>query len=200
MKPAFRALSFLNPSGAATRAVTMPASSAPMSSPHIGLESRFVQVNHLHNIHCGTLRGMHFQQSPHGEVKLVRALRGAVHDVIIDLRDGSRTHGRWEGFDLTAENGHMLYVPAGFAHGFQTLEDNTDITYMVSHRYVPEAEAGVRWEDPTFAIDWPLPVTVISEKDSTWPLIDPQHLTADLARCFPETRSGIKHFTSKANR
>jgi dTDP-4-dehydrorhamnose 3,5-epimerase len=143
-----------------------------------GLESQFVQVNHSHNIHCGTLRGMHFQQSPHGEVKLVRALRGAVHDVIIDLRDGSRTHGRWEGFDLTAENGHMLYVPAGFAHGFQTLEDNTDITYMVSHRYVPEAEAGVRWEDPTFAIDWPLPVTVISEKDSTWPLIDPQQIAS----------------------
>ena len=137
-----------------------------------GLETRYVQANHSRNARKGTLRGMHFQKAPHGEVKLVRAVRGAIRDVIVDLRRGSPSYGKWEGFDLTAENGRILYVPAGFAHGFQTLEDECDVTYMVSHAYAPGAEGGVRFDDPAFGIVWPLPVSVISEKDAAWPHVD----------------------------
>lgn len=136
-----------------------------------GLETSFVQANHSRNVKAGTLRGMHYQKAPHGEVKLVRCVKGAIHDVIIDLRAGSPSYGRWEGFDLDAEEGRMLYVPAGFAHGFQTLQDDTDITYQVSHPYTPEAEAGVRWDDPAFGITWPLALSNISEKDAAWPLV-----------------------------
>jgi dTDP-4-dehydrorhamnose 3,5-epimerase len=134
-----------------------------------GLETVFVQANHSHNAHKGTLRGMHYQKPPHGEVKLVRCVKGAIHDVIIDLREGSPTQGKWEGFDLDAREGRMLYVPAGFAHGFQTLEDDTDVVYQVSHPYTPEAEAGLRWDDPAYGIAWPLPVGTISPKDAAWP-------------------------------
>lgn len=137
-----------------------------------GLETRFPQANHSRNAVAGTLRGMHFQRAPHGEVKVVRCVKGAIHAVIIDLRPGSPSYGRWEGFDLTEENGRMLYVPAGFAHGFQTLEDDTHVTYQLSHPYTPEAEGGVRWDDPAFAIRWPLPVAVISDKDAAWPAVD----------------------------
>jgi dTDP-4-dehydrorhamnose 3,5-epimerase len=137
-----------------------------------GLETRFVQANQSRNVHKGTLRGMHFQKAPHGEVKLVRAVRGAIHDVIIDLRPGSPSYGQWEGFDLSAENGRILYVPAGFAHGFQTLEDHCEVTYMVSAAYAPGAEGGVRFDDPAFGVAWPLPVSVISEKDAAWPHVD----------------------------
>jgi dTDP-4-dehydrorhamnose 3,5-epimerase len=137
-----------------------------------GLVTDFVQANQSHNVRAGTLRGMHFQRAPHGEVKVVRVVRGAIHDVIIDLRPGSATCGRWQGFDLTAENGSMLYVPVGFAHGFQTLEDATDVAYQVSHPYTPGAEGGLRWDDPAFGIAWPLPVAAISEKDATWPHVD----------------------------
>ena len=112
---------------------------------------------------------MHFQRAPHAEVKVVRCVRGAIHDVIIDMRPESPTYRRWEGFDLTAETGRMLYVPAGFAHGFQTLQDDTDVAYQVSHPYTPGAEGGLRWDDPTFAIAWPLPVGTISDKDAGWP-------------------------------
>jgi dTDP-4-dehydrorhamnose 3,5-epimerase len=137
-----------------------------------GLVTRFVQANHSHNKARGTLRGMHFQRAPHGEVKLVRVVRGAIYDVIIDLRRESPTYGRWQGFDLTAENGLMLYVPVGFAHGLQTLADDTDIAYQVSHPYTPDAEGGVRWDDLAFGIVWPLPVAVISPKDAAWPSVD----------------------------
>jgi dTDP-4-dehydrorhamnose 3,5-epimerase len=137
-----------------------------------GLETRFPQSNHSHNLKAGTLRGMHFQRAPHGEVKVVRCVRGALHDVIIDLRPESPTWRRWEGFDLTAENGRMLYVPAGFAHGFQTLQDDTDASYLVSHPYTPGAEGGVRFDDPAFGIAWPLPVGTISEKDAAWPWLE----------------------------
>jgi dTDP-4-dehydrorhamnose 3,5-epimerase len=136
-----------------------------------GLVSSFVQANHSANVAAGTLRGMHFQHAPHGEVKLVRCVKGALHDVIIDLRPDSPTYRQWEGFDLTAENGRMLYVPAGFAHGFQTLVDDTHATYQVSHPYTPGAEGGVRWDDPAFGIVWPRPVSVISDKDAAWPLV-----------------------------
>lgn len=137
-----------------------------------GLETRFVQANHSHNVAAGTLRGMHFQRQPHGEIKVVRCVRGAIHDVIIDLRPESATYRRWQGFDLDAESGRMLYVPAGFAHGFQTLTDETDVTYQVSYPYTPAAEGGVRWDDPMFGIVWPRPVTVISDKDAAWPLLE----------------------------
>lgn len=143
-----------------------------------GLATDYPQANHSHNARAGTLRGMHFQRAPHREVKLVRCVRGAIHDVILDLRAGSPSYGAWQGFDLTAENGHMLYVPAGFAHGFQTLTDMSDVTYMVSHRYTPGAEGGLRWDDPALGLVWPLPVAVISEKDAAWP-------DADLAAGVP---------------
>jgi dTDP-4-dehydrorhamnose 3,5-epimerase len=136
-----------------------------------GLATGFPQANHSANLRAGTLRGMHYQHAPHGEVKLVRCVKGALHDVIIDLRPESPTYRRWEGFDLSEENGRMLYVPAGFAHGFQTLADDTHATYQVSHPYAPGAEGGVRWDDPAFAIAWPLPVSVISDKDAAWPLV-----------------------------
>lgn len=137
-----------------------------------GLETRFVQANHSRSAQRGTLRGMHFQRAPHRETKVVRVVRGALLDVIIDLRADSPSYGRWEAFELTAENGRMLYVPAGFAHGFQTLADDTEVTYQVSAAYAPDAEGGVRWDDPAFGIDWPLPVSVISDKDAAWPDVD----------------------------
>ena len=137
-----------------------------------GLVTRFVQANHSHNKARGTLRGMHFQRAPHGEAKLVRVVRGAIYDVIIDLRRELPTYGRWQGFDLTAENGLMLYIPVGFAHGLQTLADETDIVYQLSHPYTPAAEGGVRWDDPAFGIAWPLAVAVISARDAAWPSVD----------------------------
>ena len=114
------------------------------------------------------MRGMHFQKSPHEEVKLLRCIRGAIHSVLIDVRPASPTYCRWEGYAL-AENRHQLYVPAGFAHGFQTLLADTEVNYLVSAFYAPAAAAGIRHDDPTFAIAWPLPVTDISPKDRVWP-------------------------------
>ena len=137
-----------------------------------GLETRFPQSNHSHNLRAGTLRGMHFQRAPHAEVKVVRCVQGAIHDVIIDLRPESPTYRRWEGFDLDAGSGRMLYVPAGFAHGFQTLQDDTAVSYQVSHPYTPGAEGGVRFDDPAFGIAWPLPVGTISDKDAAWPYLE----------------------------
>jgi dTDP-4-dehydrorhamnose 3,5-epimerase len=137
-----------------------------------GLATSFPQANHSRNRAKGTLRGMHFQRPPAGEAKLVRVVRGAIHDVIVDIRRESPTFGQWQGFDLDAEEGRMLYVPAGFAHGFQTLADETDVTYMVSHPYAPGAEGGLRWDDPLLGIRWPLPVASISEKDAAWPHLD----------------------------
>jgi len=134
-----------------------------------GLATDFVQTNHSYNRRRGTLRGMHFQRSPHAEAKLVRCVRGAIYDVIVDLRPQSPTYLQWQGFELTPENGHLLYVPEGFAHGFQTLVDDTDVTYQVSHSYTPTAEGGVRYNDPAFGIVWPEEVTVVSPKDASWP-------------------------------
>lgn len=135
-----------------------------------GLRDVFVQTNHSTNLTRGTLRGMHFQKGPAAEAKLVRAVHGAIYDVIIDLRPESPSFGKWQGFELSDENRTILYVPEGFAHGFQTLTNQAEVTYQVSHPYVPGAEGGVRWNDPAFAIDWPLPVSVMSAKDSDWPL------------------------------
>lgn len=136
-----------------------------------GLIGRFSQSNQSGNARRGTLRGMHFQRAPHSEAKIVRCVRGAIYDVIVDVREGSPTYRQWEGFELTDMNGRMLYVPPGFAHGYQTLMDDVEVTYQVSHPYTPSAEAGLRYDDPTLGIDWPEPVTAISEKDSRWPLL-----------------------------
>lgn len=137
-----------------------------------GLETEFAQHNTSFNREAGTLRGLHFQRPPHAEVKVIRAVKGAIHDVIVDLRPDSPTFGQWAGFDLTEEDGSMLYVPKGFGHGFQTLRADTAVTYLSSHPYTPEAEGGVRWNDPALDITWPLPVTAMSEKDAAWPDID----------------------------
>lgn len=135
-----------------------------------GLTGRIVQSNVSFNNRRGTLRGMHYQAAPHQEAKLVRCTRGALYDVAIDLRPSSATYMRWTGVELTADNRRMLYVPEGFAHGFQTLQDGTEVFYHVSEFYRPEAERGVRWDDPQFAIAWP-PVEqrTISGKDANWP-------------------------------
>jgi len=137
-----------------------------------GLESRLVQANASGNPRAGTLRGLHYQLAPHAEVKLVRCTRGAIHDVIVDLRPGSGTYLQWQGFELDAASGAMLYVPKGFAHGYQTLVDETEVSYQVSHAYTPGAEAGIRYDDPAFSISWPLTPSVISSKDLGWPAVD----------------------------
>jgi len=133
------------------------------------LVSRILQVNVSSNNKIGTLRGMHYQLSPYEETKLVRCTRGAIYDVIIDLRPASPTYTQWIGVELTAESYKMLYVPENFAHGFQTIEDNTEVTYQVSQFYTPGSESGIRWDDPLFRIDWPIDVQVISDKDKNWP-------------------------------
>ncbi|MBV1906178.1 MAG: dTDP-4-dehydrorhamnose 3,5-epimerase [Pseudomonadales bacterium] len=134
-----------------------------------GLASFTAQVNVSYNELKGTLRGMHYQVAPFEEVKLVRCISGALYDVIIDIRKNSPTYGKHAGFELSAENRKMLYVPTGFAHGFQTLEDNTEALYQVSEFYTPSAELGIRYNDPMFKIKWPCPVSKISEKDAGWP-------------------------------
>ena len=131
-----------------------------------------VQANMGFSIQKGTVRGMHFQEAPALEAKLVRCTRGAIFDVALDLRYTSPTYGKWHGIELSAENGRMLYVPELCAHGYQTLEDNTEMFYMASEFYTPRAVRGVRFNDPAFNIQWPLAVTVISEQDRNWPLIE----------------------------
>lgn len=139
-----------------------------------GLDPRVAQCNLSYNDLKGTLRGMHYQVAPHEEVKLVRCIRGSIYDVIIDLRPESPAYMNWVGVELSAENRRSLYVPEGFAHGYVTLEDETETFYQVSEFYTPGAEAGVRWNDPAFAIEWPdVDVRVISEKDRAWPDFEP---------------------------
>jgi dTDP-4-dehydrorhamnose 3,5-epimerase len=136
-----------------------------------GLAADVVQANASHNARAGTLRGMHYQADPHGEPKLVRCSRGRIHDVAVDLRPGSPTYCRWHAVELSAENDRMLYLPAGMAHGFQTLEDDSDVLYLMGHAYVPGAGRGVRFDDPAFAIDWP-PAPggrTVSAKDRGYP-------------------------------
>jgi len=135
-----------------------------------GLNSNLVQANTALSLQKGTLRGMHYQMTPYEETKLIRCIHGAVFDVIIDLRPGSNTYCEWLGVELTSENHTMLYVPEGFAHGYLTLENNTEVFYMVSQFYVPDSERGVLWNDPAFGIDWPMTNDLlISEKDKNWP-------------------------------
>jgi dTDP-4-dehydrorhamnose 3,5-epimerase len=134
---------------------------------------RVAQCNISFNQQRGTLRGMHFQADPKPEAKLVRCTRGKLYDVIIDLRPHSKTYCRWEGFELSAENRCAVYVPEGFAHGFQTLEDETEVFYQMSEFYFSDLARGVRWNDPLFNIDWPVAEPILSDRDATY---------ADLAR------------------
>jgi len=134
-----------------------------------GLETRYVQANTSANPRAGTLRGLHYQIPPHAEVKVVRCTQGAVFDVIVDLRPQSPSFRRWQGFELDAASGRTLYVPKGFAHGYQTLVDDSEVSYLVSYPYTPGAEAGIPHDDPVFGIDWPIGVSAISEKDAGWP-------------------------------
>lgn len=127
--------------------------------------AEWVQMNHSFTNHKGTIRGMHYQNQPHTEIKLVRCIAGAVYDVIIDLRKNSSTFLKWFGIELSAQNGKMIYVPQGFAHGFQTLTDNVELIYQHSSFYVPNVEGGIKYDDPTIKIDWPLELTNISERD-----------------------------------
>ena len=136
------------------------------------LNATLVQCSTSWNKRKGTLRGMHFQSSPHEEAKLVRCTAGALYDVIVDLRRDSPTWGQWFGTELTRQNLRMIFVPEGFAHGFQTLADDTDVFYQISAYYHPESARGIRWDDPTVAIDWPLPISVISQRDQMLPVID----------------------------
>jgi len=130
-----------------------------------GLRPDWMQCNISFNEKRGTLRGMHWQAAPCEEIKLVRCSRGTIYDVVIDLRRDSATFMQWIGVELSAENYRMLYVPKGFAHGFLTLEDRSEVFYQMSEFYVPERALGVRWDDPAFAIEWPIDATVITEKD-----------------------------------
>ncbi|WP_396273527.1 dTDP-4-dehydrorhamnose 3,5-epimerase [Hyphomonas sp.] len=134
-----------------------------------GLPTGFVQQNTSYSANKGTLRGMHFQTAPHGEDKVIRCLRGAIVDIIIDLRPDSPTYKKFEAFELDDVNKRQLLVPKGFGHGFQTVSDHVEVTYLVSAKYTPSAEGGVRWNDPAFGIKWPLAPTDMSDKDRNWP-------------------------------
>jgi dTDP-4-dehydrorhamnose 3,5-epimerase len=136
-----------------------------------GLETSFVQANMSTNKLSGTVRGMHLQRAPHAEVKLVRCAKGAIYDVVVDMREDSATHLRWFGAELTEENGRMIYVPKGFAHGYQSLSDGAAVFYMVSTFYAPESEGGLRYNDPKLGIAWPRAVSDVSDKDAKWPLL-----------------------------
>ena len=138
-----------------------------------GLEANFVQINDSLSAGQGTLRGLHYQLPPHQEVKVVRCIRGALWDCIVDLRPDSSTFKQWFGVTLSAENRTMLYVPRGFAHGFITLTDDAEVIYLVSAPYAPEQERGLRWDDPAIGIDWPRVPTEMSDKDRNWPSLDP---------------------------
>jgi dTDP-4-dehydrorhamnose 3,5-epimerase len=136
-----------------------------------GIEPLLAQCNLAFNDKRGTLRGMHFQRSPHAQAKIVRATRGALLDVIVDLRDDSPTYRQWDAVELTADNHRMLYMPEGVAHGYLTLTDDVEAYYHASAPWAPQAESGVRWNDPAFGIRWPFEPVVISDKDANWPLV-----------------------------
>jgi dTDP-4-dehydrorhamnose 3,5-epimerase len=143
-----------------------------------GLETRYPQCNLSRNARRGTLRGLHFQAAPRAETKLVRCVAGAIFDVVVDLRLGSSGYLQWIGVELSAENGKALYVPPGCAHGFVSLCPDSDVFYQMGAFYEPEAARGFRWDDPAFAIRWPLDPTVISERDQSHADFDPRRLDA----------------------
>ena len=136
-----------------------------------GIEPALAQCNLAFNHQRGTLRGMHFQHAPHAQAKIVRATRGALLDVIVDLRPDSPTYRQWDAVELSADNRRMFYMPEGVAHGYLTLTDDVEAYYHASTPWAPQAESGVRWNDPAFAIQWPFDPIVISDKDANWPLV-----------------------------
>lgn len=140
----------------------------------------FVQFNHSFNIKKGTIRGMHYQELPHSEIKLIRCIKGAVYDVIIDIRRSSPTFLLWFGVELTADNMKMIYVPEGFAHGFQTLTNETELLYHHTGFYSPTAEKGIRYNDPALNIIWPETVSIISEKDKNYQLLSKNYKGIDI--------------------
>jgi dTDP-4-dehydrorhamnose 3,5-epimerase len=144
-----------------------------------GMNPDMLQLNVGFSHRRGTVRGIHYQREPHAEAKFVRCTRGAIFDVAVDLRGDSPTRGHWFGLELTAEDGTMLFVPAGCAHGYQTLADDTEMYYMTTARYAPGAARGVPFDDPALAIAWPAPVTLVSDQDRQWPRFDPR--SAELA-------------------
>lgn len=140
----------------------------------LGIECRFVQDNHSLSTPAFTLRGLHFQTPPRGQDKLVRCIRGRIFDIAVDIRKGSPTYGQWVGAELSAENGHQLFIPIGFAHGFVTLEPDCEVSYKCSDTYAPDCDGGIRWNDPAIGIDWPIPTGTIPElstKDAAQPLL-----------------------------
>jgi len=134
-----------------------------------GLETQFLQINSSLSVKKGTLRGLHYQLAPMEEVKVVRCIKGKIYDLILDLRRDSKTFGQTFGIELSEENKTMLYIPKGCAHGFMTLEDNSELFYLVSQFYSPELERGIRWDDPMFSIKWPQTPIVVSERDLCHP-------------------------------
>ena len=135
-----------------------------------GIEFTPVQVNHSKSAR-GVLRGLHFQTEPHSQGKLVRALRGSIFDVAVDIRKSSPQFGKWVGIELTDKNRHMLFVPRGFAHGFISLEDDTEVEYLVDQEYSTECERGVIWDDPQIGVKWPIDDPILSERDKKWPAL-----------------------------
>jgi dTDP-4-dehydrorhamnose 3,5-epimerase len=136
-----------------------------------GLEFDFTQDNHSLSQQAGTIRGLHFQLNPKAQTKLVRVTRGAIYDVVVDIRKGSPTFGKWQGFILSADNKRQLLVPKGFAHGFCTLVENTEVQYKVDEYYSPEHDRGILWNDPALGIDWPTANPILSDKDTKHPLL-----------------------------
>ena len=159
-----------------TEVYSMPAFAA------YGIDCTFVQDNHSLSVPAFTLRGLHFQTPPRGQDKLVRCIRGRIFDVAVDARKGSPTYGQWVGAELSADNGHQLFIPIGFAHGFLTLEPDCEVAYKCSDTYAPAQDGGIRWDDPAIGIDWPIPAgrgPELSAKDAVQPLL------ADFDSRFP---------------
>lgn len=140
-----------------------------------GIRERFLQDNHSRSVAKGTIRGLHFQKEPRAQAKLIRAVQGSAFDVAVDMRRSSPTFGRWVSAVLSADNKEMLYVPKGFAHGFCTLEENTELIYKCSGMYSPEHESGVAWNDPDIGIKWPADKAILSERDKKWPVLKKGH-------------------------
>jgi len=135
-----------------------------------GIKCTFIQDNHSLSVTPGVLRGLHFQKPPHAQSKLLRVIQGAILDVVVDLRKSSGTFGQWRSFELTASNFNMIFVPAGFAHGFCTLVPNTEVQYKVDAFYAPQSDSGIRWNDTTLSINWPVKEPILSAKDEKLPL------------------------------
>lgn len=140
-----------------------------------GIATEFVQDNHSHSVGNGVMRGLHFQRGEHAQAKIVRCTRGKIFDVAVDVRPHSPTFGRHVAVELSEENKHMLFVPRGFAHGFMTLSEHTDVQYKADNEYAPQSESGILWNDPALAIAWPMQDAILSPKDTLWPTLSQAH-------------------------